>query len=211
MPLLCVSTALRASAITVLTTLRGGDPLFLCPSYKMGRLMRPSTVSCPLFYSYASNPHVHVREAAGVHLLNSGLEAKRQQLDPTLQRPRDTRPHDCISQGGFGWFLHSCLPPGAPRILGQTLRPSTGMRGIAGPEPTPRRAKKADQPIFSFLLPQARSHFLSRKVVLGLKRREVKNSLPWPRWLSGRASSHAPGGHRLTPGQGICQGCGLDP
>lgn len=64
--------------------------------------MRPSTVSSPLFYSYPSNSHAHVRETAGVPLLNSGLEAQRQQLDLTLQRQRDTGPRDGTSQGGFG-------------------------------------------------------------------------------------------------------------
>lgn len=46
--------------------------------------MRPSTVSHPLLYSYASNSHANVRETVRVHSLHSGLEAQRPQLDLTL-------------------------------------------------------------------------------------------------------------------------------
>lgn len=76
--------------------------------------MRPSTVSRPLFYSCASNSHAGVRETTEVHLLSSGLEAQRQQLDLTSQRQQDTRPRDGTSQGGFGWSLHrvSLVHPG---------------------------------------------------------------------------------------------------
>lgn len=81
--------------------------------------MRPSTVSRPLFYSYASNSHANVRETAGVHSLNSGLEAKRQQPDLVCKDNSTHGPMIAQVVEVSGGYCTTVFPVHR-RILGQT-------------------------------------------------------------------------------------------
>lgn len=90
------------------------------------------------------------------------------------QRPCDRWPHNCTRHGGFRLVTTKQSPQ---CILDSGTDTPIQQRCVIDywPKATPRRSKRANQPIFSFISSQARGNFL-RKIVLGLKRKELKNT-----------------------------------